>query len=117
MFAIAAAVVAGPLVDLLVPYPQVADGVPRGLVGFLVGVGAAMLAALRRGQTDALVEQLAAIVLGGVLGGLACLIAIAASYATIERRGWLAPQAVVQASLPFAAAAPVAYFVAILLGG
>lgn len=115
--AIGAAVVTGHLVDLVLPYPRIVDGVPRGLLGFVLGTGAAMLAAMYRGEADRLVEQLGAVILGGVLGGLACLIAIGASYAATERRGVVPAQAAVQAVLPFALAAPVAYLVSILVGG
>lgn len=114
--AIGAAVVVGHLVDLLLPYPAVTEGVPRGLLGFLAGTAAAMLAAIDRGSSGALVEQLGAVILGGVLGGLACLMAIGASYAAAERRGVAAAQAGIQGVLPIVAVAPVAYFVSILVG-
>ncbi|MBA3249425.1 MAG: hypothetical protein H0T66_03755 [Geodermatophilaceae bacterium] len=112
-----AALVVGHLVDLLVPVPRIVEGVPRGLLGFVLGTGAGMYAAVRTEGTDGLVEQLGSLILGGVLGGLACLLAIGASYAAVERRGSSAAKAVVQAALPFAAAAPVAYFVAVLVAG
>jgi len=115
--AIGAAVVTGHLVDLVLPYPRIVEGVPRGLLGFVLGTGAAMLAAMYRADADRLVEQLGAVILGGVLGGLACLIAIGASYAVTERSGVILAQAAVQAVLPFVLAAPVAYFVSILVGG
>lgn len=115
--AIGAAVVTGHAVDLVLPYPRIVDGVPRGLLGFVLGTGAAMLAAKYSGGADRLVEQLGALILGGVLGGLACLIAIGASYAATERRGVMLAQAAVQAVLPFALAAPVAYLMSILVGG
>ncbi len=115
--AIGAAVVTGHLVDLVVPYPRIVDGVPRGLLGFVLGTGAAMLAAMHRGEADGLVEQLGTLILGGVLGGLACLVAIGASYVATERPGSLIAQTAVQAVLPFALAAPVAYFMSILVGG
>jgi len=115
--AIAAAVVVGHVVDLLLPYPRIVEGVPRGLLGFVLGTGAAMFFADRTDGADGLVAQLGALILGGVLGGLACLLAIGASYAAVEDRGPRLAQAAVQAVLPFAAAAPVAYFVAILVGG
>jgi len=115
--AIGAAVVTGHLVDLLVPYPRIVEGVPRGLPGFVLGTGAAMLVAVRRAQVDGLAEQLGAVILGGVLGGLACLIAIGASYAAAERRGVILAQGVVQGVLPFALGAPVGYLMSILVGG
>lgn len=115
--ALGAAVVVGHLVDLLAPVPRIVEGVPRGLLGFVLGTGAGMYAAVRTERTDGLVEQLGSLILGGVLGGLACLLAIGASYAAVERRGSSFAKAVVQAALPFAAAAPVAYFVAVLVAG
>lgn len=111
-----AAIVVGHAVDLVVPVPRIVEGVPRGLLGFLAGTGAGMFAAVRT-QGDGLVEQLGSLILGGVLGGLACLLAIGASYAAVERRGSALAKAVVQATLPYAAAAPVAYFVAVLVSG
>lgn len=114
--AIGAAVVTGHLVDLVLPYPRIVEGVPRGLLGFVLGTGAAMLAAMYRSDMDRLVEQLGVLILGGVLGGLACLIAIGASYAATERRGVMIAQAAVQAVLPFALAAPVAYLMSMLVG-
>lgn len=114
---VGAAVITGHVVDLLVPYPRIVEGVPRGVLGFVAGVVAAILAATYLGEADRLVEQLGAVILGGVLGGVACLVAIGASYAAVERRGIMVAQAAVQAVLPFALAAPVAYFVSILVGG
>lgn len=125
VLAIGAAVVVGHLVDLVVPLPRIVEGVPRGLLGFVLGTGAAMFAAFGSEGMDGLVEQLGALILGGILGGLACLLAIGASYAAVERRSQTTmngavsavAQAVVQAALPYAAAAPVAYFVAVLVSG
>jgi len=114
---IGAAVVTGHLVDLLAPYPRIVEDVPRGLLGFVLGTGAAMFTAVQRSGDEALVEQLGALILGGVLGGLACLIAIGASYAASERRGSTIAQAAVQAVLPFTLAAPLAYLMSILFGG
>lgn len=114
--ALGAALVVGHLVDMLLPYPRIVDGVPRGLLGFLAGTGAGMYAAVQT-QGDNLVEQLGSLILGGVLGGLISLLAIGASYAAVERRGSTLAKAVVQATLPYAAAAPVAYFVAVLVSG
>jgi len=112
-----AALVVGHLVDLIAPVPRIVEGVPRGLLGFVLGTGAGMYAAVRTEGTGGLVEQLGSLILGGVLGGLACLLAIGASYAAVERSGSLVAKAVVQAALPLAAAAPVAYFVAVLVAG
>lgn len=117
--AVTAAVVVGHLVDLVLPYPRLVEGVPRGALGFLVGTAAAVVALAyvgRYGEAD-LVERLGATILGAVLGAVAALMAIAASYAVEERPGWAPAQTVVQAVFPFAAAAPVAYVVTILVRG
>ncbi len=90
---------------------------PRGLLGFVLGTAAAMFVTVQRGGMDRLVEQLGALILGGVMGGLACLIAIGASYAATERGGLVIAQAVVQGVLPFALAAPIAYLMSMLVGG
>ncbi|CAN5219403.1 hypothetical protein BH20ACT5_BH20ACT5_16690 [soil metagenome] len=115
--AVGAAVVVGHLLDLVAPYPRIVEGVPRGLLGFLAGTGAAVLAAIWRAGATELVERLGAIILGGILGGVAGLIAIGASYAAAERRGRGPAQACVQAVLPFAATAPVAYFLSLVVSG
>jgi hypothetical protein len=123
--AVAAAVVVGHLVDLLLPRPRVAAGVPRGLTGLLLSVAAAVaVAVLLRSWGDLTGGQAA--LLGAAVGGVAALSALAASYLVVEITAvdegtpddhgphapgpqvslWALP--VVQAVLPVAAAAPVA---------
>lgn len=117
--AIAVAVVVGHVVDLVLPFPRLVEGVPRGALGFLAGTGAAVLALTYvdgYGGAD-LVARLGSTILGAVLGAVAALMAIAVSYAVEERRGWAVAQTVVQATFPFAATAPVAYIVTILVRG
>lgn len=130
LLAVGAALVVGHLVDLVLPRPRLADGVPRGLVGVvlavLAGAGVAVLAA---GAGDALdVER--ALVHGVVIGGVAALTALVASYLVVEATPEVAPQPptaedpaddvveeqefsrwllpVVQVAVPIAACAPVA---------
>lgn len=115
--AVGAAVVTGHLVDLIAPYPRIVEGVPRGLLGLLAGTAAAVLATIWRAGATELVERLGAIILGAILGAVACLIAIGASYAVAERRGRGPAQTCVQAVLPFAAAAPIAYLLSLIVSG
>ena len=105
VLAVGAALLVGHLVDLVVPRPRIAAGVPRGLLGLVLAVVAAAAVGYLRRDGDAL--QAAAY--GAVLGGVAALMGVAASYVVAERGqvGWALP--VVQAVLPLAAAAPVAY--------
>lgn len=111
--AVGAALVAGHLVDLALPRPRLAEGVPRGLLGLLVAVLAAVVVALLRRQGAELSDSLAAATYGAALGGVAALMAVGASYVVTERgeASWSLP--VVQAVLPMAAAAPVAYALAL----
>jgi hypothetical protein len=115
VLAVGAALFAGHLVDLVLPRPQLADGVPRGLLGLLVSVLTAVVVALLRRDGGALVDSVSAAVYGAAIGGVAALMAVGASYVVAERgvASWALP--VVQAVLPLAAAAPVAY--ALALGG
>jgi hypothetical protein len=119
LLAVGAALVAGHLVDLVLPRPQLAPGVPRGLPGLATAVlvGAAVTF-LGRGLAEP-VGGPAALAYGAVLGLVAGLVGLAASYLVVEltaegRVGtgdeatspWIL--AVVQAALPLAACAPVA---------
>ena len=110
---VGATLVVGHLVDVVLPRPQIADGVPRGLLGLVVAVLAAVVVALLRRDGGELVDSLSAAVYGAALGGVAALMAVAASYVVVERgaASWALP--VVQAVLPLAAAAPVAYALAL----
>ncbi|MGY1855317.1 hypothetical protein [Modestobacter sp. SYSU DS0290] len=106
---VAAALVVGHLVDLVLPRPQLATGVPRGLVGLVLAVAAGVAAALLAGDGGPLVEHLWDVFFGAALAGVAALTAVGASYVVVERAepSWALP--VVQAVLPFAAASPFAY--------
>jgi hypothetical protein len=118
VLAVGAALVLGHLVDLVLPRPQLADGVPRGVAGLvaavLTGAGVAVLGA----TTGALTGGRSAAVYGVVLALVAALVALAASYVVVEATATAADDAarpfspwalaVVQAVLPLAASAPVA---------
>jgi len=113
VLAVGAALLVGHLVDLVVPRPRIAAGVPRGLLGLVLSVVAAAAVGYLRRDGDAL--QAAAY--GAVVGGIAALMGVAASYVVAERgqAGWALP--VVQAVLPLAAAAPVAYALTLYVAG
>ena len=120
LLAVGAALVAGHLVDLVLPRPQLTPGVPRGLVGLAVSVLAgAAVTFLGRGLAEPAAGPVA-LAYGAVLGLVAGLMALAASYVVVEaaageegRADGLAAGATwvlaaVQAGLPLAACAPVA---------
>jgi hypothetical protein len=116
LLAVGAAVVAAHVVDLLFPRPQVAYGVPRGLLGLFVAVLAAAAVTWLRRRPEDLFDTLGAAIYGGVVGAVAVLVSLAASYIVVQadrsaraprRRGrWALP--IIQALLPVAACAPLA---------
>jgi hypothetical protein len=113
--AVGAALVVGHLVDLVLPRPRLATDVPRGLVALVLAVLAAAAVAWFLRDLGALSGDLTAAGFGAVLGGVAALTAVAASYLVVEATdGELGPQVslwslpVVQVVVPLAAAAPVA---------
>jgi hypothetical protein len=132
VLAVGTALVLGHLVDLVLPKPQLADGVPRGLAGLLVAVLAGAGVAVLGATTGDLTGGLAAAVYGVVLALVAALVAVAASYVVVEATAAAEPAvvdsaaaepavaddearpfspwalAIVQAVLPLAASAPVA---------
>ena len=113
------------LVDLVLPRPQVADGVPRGLPGLVLAVagrgGGRPTSGARASAARS--SRVAAVVYGAVLGLVAALMAVAASYVVVAAHADDAPQGdahageprfsawalpVIQVVLPLAACAPVA---------
>jgi hypothetical protein len=112
LLAVGAALVVGHLVDLVLPRPQLAVDVPRGLLGLALAVVAGAGVAFLGGSAGGLVDGPAALVYGAVLGGVAALMGLAASYLAVEVSSdtRLSPWAVavVQAVFPIAACAPVA---------
>jgi hypothetical protein len=124
VLAVGAALVVQHLADLVLPRPQVAERVPRGLAGLLLAVLAGAAVAYGRGGGDLgggglLPAGAAVLVYGAVLGGAAALAGLAASFFAVggpavagsaaesdPPRAWAVP--VVQAVLPFAVCAPIA---------
>ncbi|MGY1707895.1 hypothetical protein ACI8AC_00095 [Geodermatophilus sp. SYSU D00758] len=106
---VGATLVTGALVDLVLPRPSLAPGVARGVPALVLSVLAgAAVALLRRGGGD-LLGVVTVLLAGLLLAGVAALVGLVADYTVAggARRTWAA--AVVQAVLPFAAVAPVAF--------
>jgi hypothetical protein len=119
LLAVGAALVAGHLVDLVLPRPHLAPGVPRGLPGLAVSVLVGAVVAYLGRELAEPTGGPAALAYGAVLGLVAGLVGLAASYVVVELTadGRVGPGddatspwvlAVVQAALPLAACAPVA---------
>ena len=99
----------GCLVDLVLPRPAVAAGVPHGVPALVLSVLAGAAVAVVRHGADDVATVLGALVAGLALGAVAALIGLAAGYVVAggPARAWAA--SLLQAVLPFAAAAPVAF--------
>lgn len=117
------ALVAGLLVDTVLPVPRFDAGVNHGLLGVIasVAVGAGV-GWLRVTQSTLTVEPRVGAVLGGALGLLAALVAVAVAYvceSSTPRRapfgGLTLPY--LRAVLPFALTAPVAFVLGSAVGG
>jgi hypothetical protein len=116
LLAVGAAVIAAHLVDLVLPRPQIAYGVPRGLLGLVVAVFAAAAVTWFRRRPEDLFDTLGAAIYGGIVGAVAVLVSLGASYIVVQadrsardprrRSRWALP--VIQALLPVAACAPLA---------
>ncbi len=113
VLAVGSALVVGHLVDLVLPRPQITPEVPRGLVAPVLGVVAAALVAVARHGAGTLADGLSATLFGTVLGAVAVLVSLAASYVVVDTLitdrpppRWSLP--IVQALLPVAACGPVA---------
>lgn len=103
------------LLDLVLPMPRFSEGVPRGLLGFLFGVVVAAAIAVWRLGGATLVDNIGAGLYGGVLGAVALLMSVAATYVNLAASRPSLGMAWLQAALPFAATAPVAYFLALVV--
>ncbi len=101
----------GPLVDLALPRPPVAAGVPRGVPGLVLAVLAGGAVAVVRHGADDVAAVLGALLAGLVLGGVAALVGLAASYVVAGGPGRAWAASLLQGVLPVAAAAPVAFSV------
>jgi hypothetical protein len=116
LLAVGVALVVGHLVDLVLPRPYLATGVPRGLLGLVLSVVAGALVAWLGRDVGGTPGAVPALVLGAALAGVSAMVALVASYVVVEatdddRAGPRADPwavSVVQAVLPFAACAPVA---------
>jgi hypothetical protein len=87
--------------------------VPRGLLGLVLAVAAGAGVAVARRGVGGVGGVLSAATFGAVLGAVAALVAVAASYVVVETdpgpgRGRAFGLPLVQALLPIAACAPVA---------
>ena len=116
--AVGAALLVGHLVDLVLPRPRLATDVPRGLPALVLAVAAAAAVTWVLRDVASVSGHLTGAGFGGVLGAVAALTAVAASYLVVEATdgdgGGLPPHLslwslpVVQVVVPIAAAAPVA---------
>ncbi|MCW2683340.1 MAG: conserved rane protein of unknown function [Blastococcus sp.] len=128
LLAIGAAMVVGHLVDLLLPRPQLAAGVPRGLLALVLAVAAGAAVGFLGRAAGEVSDGLVAVGYGAVLGGVAGFAGLVTSYVVVDAgAGQLADArqqqgtvggdedrvlpwslSVIQAVLPIAACAPVA---------
>ena len=118
LLAVGAALVVGHLVDLVLPRPQLADGVPCGLLGLVLAVVAGAVVALHGRPRSGTVQPLAAVIYGAVLGAVAALVSLVGSYVVVEAGAAEPPDgdqappvwalALIQGVLPLAACGPVA---------
>jgi hypothetical protein len=109
--------VAGHLVDAVLPRPQVAPGIDCGVLGLLVALLGGVGVALLRHAPGGLADTLSSVTAGLVLAGVAALVGLAGSYVVAEAgtspAGTAVAPPVLQAVLPFAACAPVAFSLAL----
>jgi len=127
LLAVGAALVVGHLVDVALPRPQLADDVPRGLLGLALAVAAGAAVTFLGRSAGGPADARLALVYGAALGGVAGLMALVGSYLSVEANAdpdesvlideSAAPWAlaVIQAVLPLAACGPVALAVQTVL--
>ena len=122
LLVVGVALVVGHLVDLVLPRPALAAGVPRGLLGLVVSVLAGALVGFLGRDVGGAAGAAHALIGGAVLAGATAMVALVASYIAVEATAAdedgpaphvdasLSPWAlsVVQAVLPLAACAPMA---------
>ncbi|PWW22621.1 hypothetical protein JD79_01779 [Geodermatophilus normandii] len=113
---VGAALVAGHLVDAVLPRPAVADGADRGVPGLLAAVVAGVAVALSGSGTAELVDVVSGTTTGLVLGLVAALAGTAASFVLGDwrGRGAAAGGVAVEAVLPLAVCAPVLLALAVV---
>jgi len=116
LLAVGVALVVGHLVDLVLPRPRLAPGVPRGLLGLVLAVPAGAAVTFLGRDVAELSGGTNAALFGAVLGGVAALVALVASYVVVEAASSTelptseTPWALtgIQVALPLAACGPVA---------
>jgi hypothetical protein len=109
LLAVGGTLVVGHLVDLVLPRPTIADGVPRGVPALVLSVLAGAAVVVVRHAPGDLFEALTTLTFGLVLGSVAALVGLVAAYVVAEGPGRVWAAAPVQAVLPVAACAPVAF--------
>jgi hypothetical protein len=109
LLVVGATLVVGHLVDLVLPRPAIAAGVSRGVPALVVSVLAGAAVVLFRHGPGDLFEVLTVLTFGLVLGAVAALVGLVAAYVVAEGPGRAWAAALVQAVLPVAACAPVAF--------
>jgi hypothetical protein len=118
LLAVGAALVVGHLADLVLPRPQLADGVPCGVLGLVLAVVAGAAVTTLGRDVSGTVDPLAAVIYGAVLGGVAALVSLVGSYVVVEAAAAEPPAgeqpppvwalSLIQGVLPLAACGPVA---------
>jgi hypothetical protein len=118
LLAVGAALVVGHLVDLVLPRPRLADGVPCGLLALVLAVVAGAAVTYLGRDTSCTGDPLAAVIYGAVLGGVAASGSLVGSYLVVEAAAAEPPAgeqpppvwalALIQGVLPLAACGPVA---------
>lgn len=117
------AVVAGHLVDAVLPVPRFDRGVEHGLLGVVAAAGAgAAVGWLRVSQSTLAVEPRSGAILGGALGLLAALVGVGIAYVCEVSRPQRVPFAgltlpYLRAVLPFAVTAPVSLVLGMAVAG
>jgi hypothetical protein len=120
LVAVGAALLVGHLVDVALPRPQLADDVPRGLLGLVLAVAVAAGVTFLGRSAGGPADGRLALIYGAALGGVAALMALVGSYLSVEAAAdpeesvlteepaaaWAL--AVIQAVLPLAACGCVA---------
>ena len=118
LLAVGAALVVLHLVDLVLPRPQLADGVPCGLLGLVLAVVAGAAVTFVGRDVSGTVDALAAVIYGAALGGVAAIVSLVGSYVVVEASAAELPEgeqpapawalSLIQGVLPLAACGPVA---------
>src|SRR3954454_15789816 len=84
LLAVGTVLVVGHLVDLVLPRPYLATGVPRGLLGLVLSVLAGAVVVFVGRDVVGTVGAVPALVSGAVLAGVTGMVALVASYVVVE---------------------------------